>query len=530
VGLASGAFWLLLALLAAVVGFAGPVLTSDGPAHVGMAQFMLLQGDPSAPMLNRLYELNPAWSPNALGHYLLAGLMRVVSPLTAEQILQAVCLLSVPLAARLLLRRLLPDAGWLALFFFPVALQRLFFLGLYNFCLSLTFCLLCIWAYLGLRARVSLGNALWLAVLLLVTLACQASGWMQAVLAIGTLAGAEAVLRLTARERVALVARAPAVALLSLVPSLFLFARFVGSGDNPMEYGAPPLERLLAVLRGDAFATIGRSTALVSFVLGLMLGVLVISGGVAWWRSRPADPRLVVPVCLLPLCFLLFVLIVPDRAGGGWTHAWRAEVFPFIGLALAAGVLPSPSWLRLSAAAAAVAGSMVAIIATAWLQLRAVPAAERAFDAVAAMIGPHCSVAPVLAQFKLDPANSAQLVHHPLFHLANRIALTADRPVLFNYLARLPVYPVRFRHDADPQRLLFGWQAAQSDTHVTRLDIARFEAASLMAVDYVLLSDVPESAGDIRSGALARYRLVQRSPDGRLELYRRPGPGGCADP
>src|SRR3954453_16904028 len=97
-------------------------------------------------MLNRLYEMNRSFSPNALGHFLLASLMLVFPPLAAEQVLQILCVVSLPVAARLTLRRLSPDAGWIALFFFPVALQRMFFMGLYNFCLSMTGCLLCIWA------------------------------------------------------------------------------------------------------------------------------------------------------------------------------------------------------------------------------------------------------------------------------------------------------------------------------------------------------------------------------------------------
>ena len=52
------AFWILLALLAIVVIVAGPVLTSDGPAHVSMAPFIVRGGDPAWPMLNRLYEFN----------------------------------------------------------------------------------------------------------------------------------------------------------------------------------------------------------------------------------------------------------------------------------------------------------------------------------------------------------------------------------------------------------------------------------------------------------------------------------------
>ena len=149
------------------------------------------------------------------------------------------------------------------------------------------------------------------------------------------------------------------------------------------------------------------------------------------------------------------------------------------------------------------------------------------------LIGPHCTVAPILGQFKADPANTARLFYHPMFHIANRLELTGDRPVLFSYVARLPVYPVRFRPQADPQALLFGWLPSQRDTRVYKLDVAGFEKASGIPVDYVLLWDIPPDQDpgayrDLRAAvAQSHYQLAYRSSGGRMELYRRPGSGGC---
>jgi hypothetical protein len=114
------------------------------------------------------------------------------------------------------------------------------------------------------------------------------------------------------------------------------------------------------------------------------------------------------------------------------------------------------------------------------------------------------------------------------------LELKSDRPVLFSYLARLPIYAVRFRPGADPQGLLFKWIPSQRDTRVRAIDIACFEAASGIPVDYVLLwdfpaADQPGSYHDIRAAVIgAHYQLVHRSSGGRMELYRRPGEGGCA--
>jgi hypothetical protein len=160
----------------------------------------------------------------------------------------------------------------------------------------------------------------------------------------------------------------------------------------------------------------------------------------------------------------------------------------------------------------------------------------REFNEVDAQIPPHCSVAPVLSQFKLDPGNTAQLFYHPMFHAASRLELRDDRPVLFSYVARLPVYPARFRHNADPQRLLFGWAPYQRDTRAYSIDVPRFEAESGMTVDYVLLWDLPDTPhadpyAPLRQAiAASGYQLTFRSSGGRMELYRRPGAHGCGTP
>jgi hypothetical protein len=533
-------FWTLLALSVGVIAVFGPVLTSDGPSHLSMAHFMVRSGDPAWPMVNRLYEINWTPSPNALAHVLMAGLMLIVPPLVTEQIIQMFCVVAVLLAARLLLRRLAPGADWIALFFVPVAFERMFTMGLYNFCLSVAGCILCIWAYLRLRERASPANGAVLAVASVATLASQASGWTEASLAIGTLAVTEALLQLSAGERMRAVIRLPAAALASLAPSALLFVLFMvlAPGDHHVTYGPPPLYRLTAIFRGDAFAPIGRSTAYASLVLGLTLLGLGVSGGIESWlapaRPDTSDRRLRLAVCVLPFSFLGLALIVPDEAGGGWTHSERAQVFPYVGLALACAVLPVRRAIRFTAITIATAGGLVMIGATLWVQVWEVPAATREFNEADAWIGPHCTVAPILTHFKLDPANTARLYYQPMLHFASLFELRDDRAVLFSYVARLPIYPVMFRLGADPQRLLYGWETSQRDTHVYKIDITGFEAASGIPVDYVLLWDFPgpDQPGpyhDIRESVTrARYHLAHRSSGGRMELYQRTDPGGCA--
>jgi hypothetical protein len=524
-------FAALCLLLGGVVIAFGPVLTNDGPAHLGMAQAMARAGDPAAPLLNRLYEVNPALSPNWLGHLLLLAFLAVLPPLAAEQALQLLCLLGIPVAARLVLVRIEPGAAWLALFCFPLAMQRMFFLGLYNFSLSLVLALLCLAAWLSLRQRPALWRAVLVGLLALLCFAAQVSGWIAALVALGTLAGIETLRRLGAGEAPRS-AFGPLLLLLAcLAPGLLLFLGFLGQGEGGMAYGVGPVERLRRVATGEAMATIGRPGTLAALALSLTLGLIWLRGLLVAWRGGRLAA--VLPFAALPPAFLLLLMAMPEQAGGGWGHVWRTQCLPYLGLVLAAAALPAlPGAARAFAMALSGGGALVAIGMLGWLQATQVPPVLRAFAEAGALIGPHCAVAPVLGEVRLDAANSARITHQPLLHLANRMEFGGDRAVLYNYVARLAVYPVRFRAEADPMRHLFGWPAGHRDLRVLSLAPEAFAASSGISLDYVLAWDVPPAghAGAfeaVRATLASGFEPIHTGAGGRLELFRRIGPGGC---
>ena len=535
-------FFGLLALMAAMLLALGPVLTSDGPAHVSIAHFLRHAGDPAFSQLNRLLEANPVPTPNAFGHLMLAGLIFVLTPLQAEMALQAACLLGIPLAARLVLRQIAPEAAWLALFFFPVALQKLFYLGLYNFSLSVVGFLLSLWAWLRLREQPGAGRTMVLSAMLLLTLACQASGWIEALAAMLAMLTVEALAAVHAGTGQQDMRRLAGTTAVAALPSLALFMVFAAKagGDAPMVYGAPPIERVLGVLLAEPFATVGSIAHAAGLGATLALLGLVAAGAAGlWrrWRRGDAVGTLPVALCAVPLALLALMLVVPDRAAGGWTHVARSQLFPYVGLALLAAALPVAGWLRHGAMAMAAGCGLAVIGVAAWLQATQVPPVVARFAEADALVGPHCTVVPVLGHYKLDRANTARVIHHPAFHLAHRMQWHGDRPVLFSYAARLAIYPARFRPGLDPQLLLYGWEPLQGDTMVRALDVQRWEETTGIQVDYVLLWDVlPDAAPGphqgLRSAVLTKYGLVHRSADGRLELYRRggSGTGACALP
>jgi hypothetical protein len=324
----------------------------------------------------------------------------------------------------------------------------------------------------------------------------------------------------------------------AVLPSLLLFAYFLmhGAADSSLSYGPGILQRLLAVLRADPLGTIGRETTLSGMALTFALLVLVAR---QLFKLREAGPAmkarerdLSLEILAVAVSFVLLLLIIPDQAGGGWTHVWRAEAFPYIGLVLAAAPIVEHRTVRALALGAGTLAGLVVLAMVAKLQLVDSPPVIREFEAADRMVGPHCTVAPVVFGYKLDQQNTARLVHHPLFHIASRFELKDDRVVLFNYLARLPIYAVRFRTGTDPQQLIYHWMPGQSDTAIYRVDIGNFENATGIPIDYVLIwgPPGPEQMAlwqEVHGNELGDYKLVHRSGSGRLELYRRMKPGGC---
>jgi hypothetical protein len=238
-------------------------------------------------------------------------------------------------------------------------------------------------------------NVIALAAILLTTLACQASGWMEAVVAVGTMALVDAGCRLRRGGPIGSVLRPAAMVLLTMVPGLLLFGRFALGGTGPHEigYGPPPLDRLYSVVVGGSFAPIGRSTAWVGLLLGITLAIMAVSGGIVLRQTdcrQPdrtrSDRDLRLATCMLPLAFLAFLMILPDRAGGGWTHIWRAEPLPYVGLALACAMLPAPRLLQRVAVASATVGSLVSIAMMVWVQGWQVPSAVQEFNEADALI------------------------------------------------------------------------------------------------------------------------------------------------
>src|SRR3990170_613583 len=136
--------------------------SQDGPAHVDSANVLRLYLQPARDDIRAQYRLLVEPVPNLTGQVLLAALLGVLSPATAEKVLLSVYLILFPLAIRYALRAG-GGGGLAALLALPFAWSRLFHWGFHNFGWGLVVLLVALGYWM--RHRDGLHGARWLGLL-----------------------------------------------------------------------------------------------------------------------------------------------------------------------------------------------------------------------------------------------------------------------------------------------------------------------------------------------------------------------------
>jgi hypothetical protein len=142
------AFWAIVLAYLLPVWVFRYVPTQDGPSHVFNAQVIKDYRDPAAGYAE-VFAIRPDPLPNWTSHLLLAALLHLVPPLTAEKVLVSLYVVGFAGALRYFLgafgERCRP-LSWAGLLFIY---NRCFWLGFYNYCLGLVL----LWAILGYALR-----------------------------------------------------------------------------------------------------------------------------------------------------------------------------------------------------------------------------------------------------------------------------------------------------------------------------------------------------------------------------------------
>jgi hypothetical protein len=521
-----------LMILVILVVLPHPFATNDGPVHLAFSHLILTLHQNDFPLQHLAYLVQLKPNPNLAVYLLMAALMRIFTPAVTESLIQLCCLIAPMLAAYFAIGRINPRNVWLSVFVLPISLSQMFFLGLYNHCISTAAFFLVIGTYFWMCKSPSWLRALALSGTLLLAFMCHASGFIMSVAAVGSLSIAAGVLSLRRSGNLLATVREQRYALGALLVLSPLAGWFLSAGAKSVTtYDVSLHSRLWQFSRFEELAAnyplIDRFAAAgVSWLL--LGGLVVVSARLLRNSSKLSAQRRDQALGVLAgtAAAIVIMLAFPDRMGGGWTHFRRFEIFPFFWILL---VLAFESFSARFMAIFVAGGTSAALflLTSAVVRQRAVREQIAPLAVADRLIGNHCTVLPIV----LEPRpvgvykNRIWMVYEPFYEAASRLELTRDRVVLFNYLARLDAYPVHFRPEIEPQKVIFHWQPQQEEVRLEKVDVPAFEQASGLDVDYIIVWGGFQRARpgmkDQVHAALSGYGSLYSSPDGLFTLYRR---------
>lgn len=519
----------LLCAVTALYVFCYPILTNDGPIHLSFS-YLIANMDEN-PLQARVYIEDFGFVTNALAYAIMIPFIELVSPSFAESLIQCICLISPIVLGYLLIRRINRDNAFLAVFILPLSFNQMFFLGLYNYCLSISLFLVCLIVYDWLFNAPSFSKAVLLSVALLATFLAHPSGFIIAWCSLATVTGVNLLILLAEKmslKKVVFDARHLIVGLclpVAVVP--FLTS---SDADSAISFGLGPVSRafqfltlrLINIAGWDSFVALGVAAVLLA---GGLWAVLEVFRNPDRWTRYAAFGD--VSIIAAGLVSGLIMMIFPDVLGGGWTHFRRFVLFPYLWIVLLMACQRYSLRVKQMLTSVAVVATVL-ILGSVWVSEQTARAQIAPLAQVDGAIGSHCTVLPIVfSPFPVDSTGKEiELAYTPFFQAASRLELHDDRVVLFNFLARLNVYPVRFRPEAEPMGHLFHWKPHAHDVSITQIDIEGYEKHSGLPVDYLLVWGIPGPEHNrLQSQVEAEARksdLVFRSEDGRMSLYRRP--------
>jgi hypothetical protein len=532
--------WVFWSLSLSLLGFLAvtilrhPLATNDGPVHVAFSHLLLTYHQPAQAMQSLAYTLDLRPKPNLTVYLIMALLMRAFSTGVTESIIQVLCIACPFFAAYFALRSINPMNAWLALFLVPLTLNQTLFLGLYNHVLSTAGFFLVIGTYFWMLKSPGYRRALVLACTVLITFLCHASGLVMSLTGLAAMSATDALL-IARRQRSILPAiKAQRFTALAIVAPLPFIALFMGGGGTSVTiYSIPFRRRLwdflkLHLLSVNYWQRDHLAAIAISILLLTAFGYVVVR----LIRQRSGLPQVQqdkqIATIVAALSAIAVMLAFPDVMGGGWTHFRRFEIYPYFWILL---VLAFEEFsARAFALFTAVAGSAAIVLISSTVSRQATIREQMApLYQADALIGSHCTVVPLpLEPDLLDSHyNFDYIDYQPFYQSAGRLELHNDRVVLFNYLARLPPYPVHFRPQVEPQANLFLWKPQQIKNEVEHIDLQGYEAGSGLRVDYFLIWGRPSRQSPaIRAqveNALSQFDEIYHSDSGVVKLYRRRG-------
>ncbi len=521
------AFWILLALECAPFWMFRYFPSQDGPSHIHNAEVLANYG--TEPIYQQYYVLKPITpAGNVLTQYILAGLLKIAGPLTAEKLLLSGYAVLLFFALRYFLRAFSPHADYFALFAGVLVPNWFLYMGFWNFCFSIA-ALLFVLGYYARRETAGDWSARALLVLGIGSLAVYMShavSWVLGTIAIAVIGAPRLIARRGETERrqsadaacrsaFATKLRQYALPLASFLPPAALLLIQLGRSHEVSTCATASTlrERLWPLYSFSFLYTLGDRDALIAKVLaGILLATFLgVVAMVALRRSYTWHGT-----SLLAISAIFGAICVAGQAciaSGSYIDtrvACYTWVFLVAWLASAVGSCPRPV---LSAIAAAFCGIAI------WTFVARMPELSRWNRELTEVAAMGQSIRPESTVLAMRLERSQGIVD-PLGH---PVGLLNAGPIvdLGNYEADTDYFTSRFRAERSPLVALGSLRELYSVPPI--FDVQRYEAQTRGRVDYLLFiggqSGTREQ--DLFRRQLRTFKLALSAGSGEFRLYER---------
>ena len=481
--------------------------SNDGPSHLYNAA--VLANYNRVPAYREFYSISVSPAGNFLAQLLQSGLLKIAGEVAAEKLLLTFYIVLLPLSFRYLLATVTAELGPFVLCGLVFLPNFFFYMGFWNFCLSIPLLLFALAHFRRKRCHWTWGSVIAFGVLSFLTYSAHPLSWAVLSMLIGldVLVGVRCQWKLNGW---APAWRSAAVGLITVNLPALLVVGYLGSVGGGLEFGGTARERA-APLYGAGFlrglGSIDRWLSTAFVVVVLMLACRAVQFRLREWRPRSADAFLLFGVALAVVS-----VCGPSEAASGAYVRGRLALYAWMFFVI---WLASAQWsLRIRAVLGVALGALVvaALIShlpaeAAWNEQLAEYASARRF------IVPGSTILPIQMESQFPRAD-------PMAHAVDLLALGGSID-LFNYEALLPYFSIQFRPDRTPiDRLV---HRGQSESSELVLDIDRYEKTTGKHVDYVL------AYGGAGAPELQRYgeqlagfeEIYVSQPRGQIRLYQR---------
>lgn len=515
--------------------------SQDGPSHVANASVLRDYGRPDRALLREYYSLNWWPNPNWLGHFVMAALMVVVPPVTAEKLLLTGYVAGLPLAVRYALGALDPASRPLAFLAFPFVYNYALHMGFYNFSLGLPLFFLTVGYWLAHGGRLGLRRAVVLQLLSLLLYFSHPLGLGAAWLAIAVLglhglavelierrrerALSAVVLRGSIRARV--LAPGFAASPAAVLAALYLLEGRPGSAApfRP-DFGA----RVDRLIRLEPLLSHTPVEGLPAAALAGLFGAALLY--VALRRMIRRDLPRRDALLLVTAVYLVGYFTLPDAMAGGGFILSRLGLFPYFGLILWLGAQTfSPRARRaIGWGAAVIACVLLVVRAPSYTRLEAY---LDEYLSVARHVEPNTALLPISFSCWGDGLEGGALSWRiaVFLHASGYIAAGRGVVVFDNYEANTDLFPTRFRSRVNPYTHIGPERCG--GYQVDAPDFLTYPERTAGRLDYVLVWGLTDGrralpyAQSVLRQLEAGYELIYVSPErGLARLYRRRQAGG----